>query len=83
MSQFIYEKGDQGLSEQELRSALLESLEGRTLRKVLILPPDFTRFYSNGGLITNLYYHILKDRGCQVDIMPALGTHAPVSREEA
>lgn len=83
MSQFIYEKADQGLSEQEIRDALLESLEGRTLRKVLILPPDFTRFYSNGGLITNLYYHILKDRGCHVDILPALGTHAPVSREES
>lgn len=83
MSQFIYEKDDKGLSIQEIRQGLLKSLENRKLKKVLILPPDFTRFYSNGGLITNMYYHILRELGCQVDIMPALGTHAPVTREEA
>ena len=74
--------GDGGLSREEIRAELLRSLEGRTLRKVLILPPDFTRFHSNGGYITNVYYHELLSRGCQVDIMPALGTHAPLTEEE-
>ena len=69
----------EGLSEEEIRGALLASLEGRSLNKVLILPPGFTRFHSNAGFITNVYYHTLLERGVQVDIMPALGTHEAVS----
>ena len=61
---------------------MLEALEGRALRKVLIIPPDFTRFHSNAGLITNICYHALTERGVTVDIMPALGTHAPMTAEQ-
>ena len=43
---------EEGLSPEEIRSALLEALAGRSLKKVLILPPDFTRFHSNAGYIT-------------------------------
>ena len=74
---------ESGLTSEEIRDALLDSLKGRTLRKVLIIPPDFTRYHSNAGYITNVYYHTLKERGSQVDILPALGTHEPVSREQA
>ena len=73
---------DDGLTDGEIRDVLLESLRGRTLRKVLILPPDFTRFHSGAGRITNIYYHALTERGAAVDIMPALGTHAPVSERQ-
>ena len=73
---------EEGLSPEEIRKALLESLEGRRLGKVLILPPDFTRYHSNAGLITNVYYHVLTERGVRVDILPALGTHVPVSKEQ-
>lgn len=72
---------EEGLSPAEIKAALLQSLSGRTLGKVLIVPPDFTRFHSNAGYITNVYYHALKDVA-QVDIMPALGTHVPMTREE-
>lgn len=72
-----------GLSKQEIQEALLASLEGRELKKVLILPPDFTRYHSGAGFITNFFYHTLRERGCQVDIMPALGTHVPIAREQA
>ena len=82
MDIFLREKNDQGLRRDEIRAALLQSLEGRTVRKALIIPPDFTRFHSQAGLLTNLYYHILQERGAQVDIMPALGTHEPVSAEQ-
>lgn len=82
MEHFVYEKGPEGLSCEEIRAALLNSLAGRTLKNVLILPPDFTRFHSNAGYITNVYYHALTERGCEVDILPALGTHVPVTREE-
>ena len=73
---------DAGLSDAEIEKALLQSLAGRELKSVLILPPDFTRFHSGAGRITNIYYHALTQRGVQVDIMPALGTHAPVSRRQ-
>ena len=71
-----------GLSDEEIREALLASLAGRELKNVLILPPDFTRFHSKAGFITNVYYHALTERGCKVDILPALGTHAPMTREQ-
>ena len=71
-----------GLNAEDIKSALLESLAGRELKKVLILPPDFTRYHSNAGFITNVYYHALTDLGVEVDIMPALGTHVPVTKEQ-
>ena len=83
MEHFVYAKEEQGLSREEIRAALLQSLEGRTLRHALIIPPDFTRFHSNAGYITNVYYHALTEMGCEVDILPALGTHVPVTQEEA
>ena len=83
MEKFVYAASEQGLSREEIRSALLQSLEGRTLRHALIIPPDFTRFHSNAGYITNVYYHALCEMGCEVDILPALGTHVPVTQEEA
>ena len=73
---------EKGLTREEIKSALLASIEGRTLKKVLIIPPDFTRYHSNAGYITNVYYHALAERGVTVDVMPALGTHAPVSDEQ-
>ena len=83
MELFSYARHETGLSPEEIRSALLRSLEGQDLRRVLIIPPDFTRFHSNAGYITNVYYHTLTERGCEVDILLALGTHEPVSREQA
>ena len=76
----IYEN-DHGISDSDLKAALAKSIEGRELKRVLILPPDFTRMYSGAGKITAIYYELLKDQ-CQVDIMPALGTHAPMTEEE-
>lgn len=74
---------ENGLSFQEIKDALSESLPKHRLKNVLILPPDFTRFHSNAGFITNAYYHMLTDMGVNVDILPALGTHVPVSREQS
>lgn len=70
------------MTREEIRAVLEESLAGRELQHVLIIPPDFTRFHSNAGFITNCYYHMLTDRGCQVDILPALGTHVAMTKEE-
>ena len=83
MNVFKIAETETGLTREEIANALLASLTGRHPRRVLILPPDFTRFHSNAGFITNPYYHILQDMGAQVDILPALGTHEPVTREQA
>ena len=79
----VYAATQSGLSDAEVFSALDVSLENDlpNLKKVLLLPPDFTRFHSGAGLITSHLYQLLKDK-CTVDIMPALGTHAPVNREQ-
>lgn len=83
MELFTKAKTNADLSLEEIRAQLLRSLEGRTLKNVLIIPPDFTRFHSNAGYITNVYYHALHEMGCQMDILPALGTHEPVTQEQA
>lgn len=69
------------ISEQALKDALEKSIEGMKLSKVLLLPPDLTRMHSYAGKITAQYYSMLKSH-CQVDIMPAIGTHDPMSKEE-
>ncbi|MCX6321040.1 MAG: lactate racemase domain-containing protein [Bacteroidia bacterium] len=51
-----------------------------TRKKVLVVPPDFTRFHSKAGDLTTLIYNYYKD-GIK-DILPALGTHAPMSDHE-
>lgn len=70
------------IDDKRLFETIKKSVEGKKLKKVLLLPPDYTRMYSGAGKITNIYYNILKDN-CDVDIMPALGTHRPVTKEES
>ena len=77
---------DAGLTDDEIRAALTQALQpaldAGELRNVLILPPDFTRFHSNAGFITNFYYRFLTERGVNVNVLPALGTHVPVSETQ-
>jgi nickel-dependent lactate racemase len=49
-------------------------------KKVLVVPPDFTRFHSRSGDITTLIYNYYK--GNLKDILPALGTHSPMTEKE-
>ena len=77
----MFLKSDTVISDAELREHLAASLKGRSLKKVLLLPPDYTRMYSGAGKITAYYYEMLKDT-CEVDVMPALGTHVPMTEEE-
>lgn len=74
----MYLKNDVGIEMQSLYGAVEKSLEDKSIKKVLILPPDYTRMYSGAGILTKMYYDCLKDR-CTVDIMPALGTHEPMT----
>jgi len=78
---FLYAKDERGLSDAEISAALDEFLAQCDKRdRALLLPPDFTRMHSGAGKIANMLYHKLE--GADVDVMPALGTHVPVSEEE-
>ncbi|MBQ7161255.1 MAG: DUF2088 domain-containing protein [Clostridia bacterium] len=79
---YLVSNDGSGLTPDEIKAGLIKSLDGREPKKVLILPPDFTRYHSNAGYITNVYYHVLTERGTEVDVLPALGTHVPVTKEQ-
>ncbi len=69
------------LSGEDLKQGLftaLEALEPR--RKVLAVPPDFTRFHSKAGELTRYAWEFYQER--LSDILPALGTHAAMTDEE-
>ncbi len=55
---------------------------GIKLKKILLLPPDLTRFNSNAGEITEIIYEMLSPKGVKIDIMPALGTHFAMGEKE-
>ncbi|MDD4494011.1 MAG: lactate racemase domain-containing protein [Eubacteriales bacterium] len=75
-------KTEKGISKKELRDNLRASLKDKgVLKKVLIIPPDYTRLHSEAGKITAIYYELLKG-SCEIDIMPALGTHDPMTEVE-
>lgn len=59
--------------------SLLDSLG--SLKRVLILPPDITRYHSWAGPLTVMLYDRLKD-GAHVEILPAIGTHLPMTAAE-
>ena len=66
---------------EELNTALVEIFSQLGVRKkVLALPPDFTRFHSFAGKITEMTWEHYGD--ALVDVLPALGTHAPMSDSE-
>ena len=72
-----------GLLDAEIKRSVVSMLEKHPAKKVLIIPPDFTRYFSKAGYLTNVCYHYYADRGAIVDILPALGTHVPVTEAEA
>ena len=69
---------DLALNEEQLRAGLYAALDQLGPRKrVLALPPDFTRFHSMAGVLTRFaldYYG-----AALTDILPAIGTHTPMT----
>jgi len=50
-------------------------------RKILLIPPDFSRFHSGAGEISSILYRLLSG-SLEVDLLPALGTHRPMTTAE-
>lgn len=68
------------ISREELHAHLDEFIQkhAKDITRLLILPPDHTRLNSRAGEITAYLYEKLKDH-CEINLMPALGTHAPMT----
>ncbi len=69
------------LSLDDLREGLYKSLArlGKPQR-VLVVPPDFTRFHSQAGILTKLIYDYYDER--LTAVLPALGTHSPMTPQQ-
>ena len=69
------------MSAEEARENLFGALQKLGERKrVLAVPPDFTRFHSKSGELTDMIAEFYGDR--LVDVLPALGTHRAMSDGE-
>lgn len=72
---------DMVFSPDEVREALFASLDRLgERRRVLAVPPDFTRYHSQAGRLTELAWEYFGNR--LVNILPAIGTHYPMTDEE-
>ncbi|MDX1357714.1 MAG: lactate racemase domain-containing protein [Clostridia bacterium] len=80
-SLFVQNTDGEPLDLMQIEETVDKSIRSMELKKVLIIPPDFTRYHSMAGMITEIYYNKLKD-SCQIDILPALGTHDPMTEAE-
>jgi nickel-dependent lactate racemase len=69
------------LSAADLKKALFTALDKLgNRRKVLAVPPDFTRFHSHAGEITTMLNEYYRDK--LTDVLPALGTHSAMTPEQ-
>jgi nickel-dependent lactate racemase len=69
------------LGSEDLKNGLFIALKKLGNRKkVLVVPPDFTRFHSGAGEITSVIYQYYKEN--LKDVLPAIGTHTPMTDSE-
>ncbi len=69
------------MSAEEVRAGLFAALEQLGERKrVLAVPPDFTRMHSKAGELTEMAWEFYGER--MVDVLPALGTHKAMTDVE-
>ena len=68
------------VTDAELQDMVLSAIEksGKTIKRMLLLPPDHTRLNSCAGRITEIIYEKYAAT-CHIDIMPALGTHSAMN----
>ena len=69
------------LSHNDLREGIYSALSKLGLKKkVLVVPPDFTRYHSQAGILTKFAYQYYKE--ALTDVLPATGTHFQMTDEE-
>jgi nickel-dependent lactate racemase len=73
---------DTALTDAQLEQYLTSFLDTFSdLDQVMLIPPDFTRFHSQAGKITRLMAQHLPE-SAKLQILPALGTHAPMTPQQ-
>lgn len=78
-----YENGskDGNLSANDLKEGLFQALNSLgEKKKVLVIPPDYTRLPSRAGELTEFAWQYFGEK--LTDILPALGTHTPMTDEQ-
>jgi nickel-dependent lactate racemase len=72
---------DTAFSSEEIRQALFDALDKLGEKKsVIAIPPDFTRFHSQAGVLTEMAWEYY---GRQLThVLPAIGTHYPMTDQE-
>lgn len=78
-----YEIGstDIELSSADLKAGIFEALQKMgTRRKVLAIPPDYTRLPSRAGELTEYAWQYYGS--AMTDVLPALGTHSPMTAHQ-
>ena len=69
------------MTDQEIKSKLLDELTNLgPKQKVLIVPPDFTRYHSYAGKLSEWIWEYYGD--AVKAILPALGTHTPMTENQ-
>jgi nickel-dependent lactate racemase len=78
MMLFARGRADDDFSAADIEAGLTAALDRLgPRRRVLVIPPDFTRFHSRGGEMTRMAW---RHYGSRVsDILPALGTHSAMT----
>jgi nickel-dependent lactate racemase len=79
----FYKRGNEidELDAPSLKEGLYAALDGfGSQKKVLAIPPDFTRYHSRAGELTAFVWEYYGDK--LTDILPALGTHIPMTEAE-
>lgn len=86
MSTYIAHGGkDTVITTGEKRTLIQEALLklGGIPKKILVIPPDITRLHSNAGELTRILYELWDAaNGTTFDILPAIGTHAPMTEAQ-
>ena len=82
MKELYLTEEEKGISGEQLEKMMDDLIvQYPNAKKVLIIPPDYTRCYSYAGEITQILYKKLS-QSAEVDVIPALGTHMAMNEEE-
>lgn len=88
---FFCQLEEDNITEEDMKCKLYDFLSRIVSLKeedddftVLLLPPDYTRVHSQAGIITQIIqeYFTSRIKASCITILPALGTHAPMTQTQ-
>lgn len=69
------------LTADDLRNGLFKAFDQQKyIKKVLAIPPDYTRLPSRAGELTEMTWQYYREK--LTDVLPALGTHTPMTQNQ-